>query len=100
MSGWSARSQRYEIFVVSVREFLTTHGAEPASGLPARLATALLSAVHGVIALQLGTPTMRLPDVRGTGRLVIASLVDAWAIKLAAARQSKTWPRVTLAAFA
>jgi len=89
----------YEIFVLSVREFLAQRGAEPASGLPQRLATALLSAAHGVIALALGTPTMKPPDLRGTGRLVVASLVDAWAMKLAAARQGEAWPRVTLATF-
>lgn len=98
--GETAIARRsYEIFVISVREFLAAHGAEPAAGLPQRLATALLSAVHGVIALALGTPTMRQPDVRGTGRLLIASLVDAWSIRIAAARQSEAWPRITAGAF-
>ncbi|UGY19525.1 TetR/AcrR family transcriptional regulator [Bradyrhizobium septentrionale] len=90
----------YELFVTSVREFLAAHGAEPASGLPQRLATALLAAAHGVVALTLGTPTMKLPDMRGTGRLLIASLIDAWASKLAAARKSEGWPRITIGTFA
>lgn len=90
----------YDLFVISVREFLAAHGAEPASGLPQRLATALLAAVHGVVALTLGTPTMKLPDMRGTGRLLIASLIDAWVTKLAAARKSESWPRITLGTFA
>ena len=90
----------YELFVVSVREYLAAQGAEPASGLPQRLATALLAAAHGVVALTLGTPTMKLPDMRGTGRLLIASVIDAWTTKLAAARKSENWPRITIATFA
>ncbi|BBC03476.1 AcrR family transcriptional regulator [Bradyrhizobium elkanii] len=90
----------YDLFVVSVREFLAAHGAEPAPGLPQRLATALLAATHGVVALTLGTPTMKLPDMRGTGRLLIASLIDAWTARLAAARKSDGWPRVTIGTFA
>ncbi|WP_139858117.1 TetR/AcrR family transcriptional regulator [Bradyrhizobium ivorense] len=89
-----------ELFVISVREFLAAHGAEPAPGLPQRLATALLAAVHGVVALTLGTPTMKLPDMRGTGRLLIASLIDAWVARLATARTSESWPRITIGTFA
>ncbi len=61
---------------------------------------ALLAATHGVVALTLGTPTMKLPDMRGTGRLLIASLIDAWTARLAAARKSDGWPRVTIGTFA
>jgi len=89
----------FEIFVVSVREFLQASGAEPPSGLASRLASALLSCAHGVISLPLGTPTMKLPDTRATGRLVIGSIVDAWSAKLAAARSEKSWPRISLATF-
>jgi hypothetical protein len=64
-----------------------------------RLATALLSAAHGVIALPLGTPTMKLHDVSGNGRLVIGNLVDALAMKLEAARQTPGWPKLTINAF-
>ncbi|AUC93239.1 TetR/AcrR family transcriptional regulator [Bradyrhizobium sp. SK17] len=90
----------YELFVISVREYLAARGAEPASGLPQRLASALLAATHGVVALTLGTPTMKLPDMRATGRLLIASLIDAWTSKLAAARTSEGWPRITISTFA
>ena len=89
----------YELFVMSVREFLASHGADPAPGLPQRLATALLAAVHGVVALALGTPTMKQPDIGGTGRLLIASLIDAWTIRLAAARKTESWPRITIGTF-
>jgi LysR family transcriptional regulator, nitrogen assimilation regulatory protein len=87
------------IFALSVREFLQASGAEPASGLASRLASALISCAHGVIALPLGTPTMKLPDVRMTGRLVISNMVDAWSAKLAAARAEKSWPRISLSTF-
>ncbi|KIU52458.1 MULTISPECIES: TetR/AcrR family transcriptional regulator [Bradyrhizobium] len=90
----------YELFVISVREYLAARGAEPAPGLPQRLASALLAATHGVVALTLGTPTMKLPDMRATGRLLIASLIDAWTSKLAAARTSEGWPRITISTFA
>ena len=86
--------------MVSVREYLATHGAEPAPGLPQRLATALLAATHGVVALSLGTPTMKLPDMRATGRLLVVSLIDAWTDRLAAARTSEGWPRITIGTFA
>jgi len=89
----------YEIFVASVKEYLAAHGAEPAQGLPQRLATALLSAAHGVVALPLGTPTMKLPEARTTGRLIIGGLVDGWTEKLKAARRGEAWPRVTIATF-
>src|SRR5262245_22940867 len=89
----------YEIFVASVKDYLAAQGAEPASRVQQRLATDLLSADHGAIALPLGTPTMKLPDVRATGRLIIGSLVDAWTEKLAAARRGENWPRVTSATF-
>jgi AcrR family transcriptional regulator len=89
----------FEIFALSVREFLQASGAEPASGLASRLASALISCAHGVIALPLGTPTMKVPDVRMTGRLVIGNMVDAWSAKLAAARAEKSWPRISLSTF-
>ncbi|MBN8988826.1 MAG: TetR/AcrR family transcriptional regulator [Rhizobiales bacterium] len=89
----------FEIFKTSVREFLQASGAEPPSGLASRLASALLSCAHGVISLPLGTPTMKLPDTRTTGRLVIGNMVDAWSAKLAAARSEKSWPRISLATF-
>ena len=89
----------FEIFVLTVREFLQTSGAEPPPGLASRLASALLSCAHGVIALPLGTPTMKVPDVRATGRLVIDNMVDAWSAKLTAARSEKSWPRISLSTF-
>jgi AcrR family transcriptional regulator len=98
-TGIARRS--YEIFVLSVREYLAAQGAEPAqTTLALRLATALLSVAHGVIALPLGTPTMKLPDARATGRLIIGGVVDAWTEKLRAARQKDDWPRVTIGTFA
>ena len=73
--------------------------AEPSPGVAQRLATVLLSAAHGVIALPLGTPTVKLPDIRGNGRLVIGNLVDALIMKLEAARKTDSWPKVTISLF-
>jgi len=89
----------FEIFVTSTAEFLAGYGAHPTLGLAQRLATALLSAAHGVISLPLGTPTMKLPDVRTSGRLVIGNLVDSFATKLQAARKSAEWPSVSINTF-
>jgi AcrR family transcriptional regulator len=89
----------FDIFVRTVKEFLLHFGANPAPGLSQRLASALLSSAHGVIALPLGTPTMRLPDTRTTGRLVINNIVDAWCARLKAARTEESWPKVSLATF-
>lgn len=89
----------FEIFVMSVTEFLAGYGAEATHALAQRLATALLSAAHGVISLPLGTPTMKLPDVRASGRLVIGNLVDSFAAKLQAARDTKEWPNVSITTF-
>ena len=86
----------YELFVKSTVEFLAEFGAEPTPGLAQRLATILLSAAHGVISLPLGTPTMKLPDIRGNGRLVIGNLVDGLTMKLEAARKTDSWPKVTI----
>ena len=98
--GETAVARRsFEIFVQTVREFLLSHGAEPSQGLPQRLASALLSAAHGVIALPLGTPTMKLPDTRTNGRIVIGAILEAWTARLRAARSEPNWPRVTLATF-
>ncbi|MGJ5235795.1 hypothetical protein ACQR16_35320 [Bradyrhizobium oligotrophicum] len=72
---------------------------EPSAGLAPRLASALLSAAHGVIALPLGTPTMKQPDPRTNGRLVIGAILDAWTAKLGTARAEANWPRITLATF-
>jgi len=89
----------FQIFEVSVREFLAASGAELPPRLASRLASALVSCAHGVISLPLGTPTMKLPDPRTTGRLVIGNMVDAWSTKLAAARSEKSWPRISLETF-
>jgi len=63
-----------------------------------RLATALLSAAHGVISLPLGTPTMKWRDVRANGRLVVGNLIDAWTMKLDA-RKTEPWPKVSVGTF-
>jgi AcrR family transcriptional regulator len=98
--GETAIARRaFEIFVTSTAEFLAGFGAEPTPGLSQRLATALLSAAHGVIALPLGTPTMKLPDTRANGQLVIGNLVDALIVKLEAARSDAAWPKITLGTF-
>lgn len=89
----------FEIFVTSTAEFLASHGTRSTPALAQRLATALLSAAHGVISLPLGTPTMKLPDVRASGRLVIGNLVDSFATKLRAARKSAEWPSVSINTF-
>jgi AcrR family transcriptional regulator len=89
----------YEIFVTSIEEFLAERGAEAASTLSQRLATALLSAAHGVISLPLGTPTMKWRDVRANGRLVIGNLIDAWTMKLDAARKTDSWPKISIGTF-
>lgn len=87
------------IFVLSVREFLEAFGADAASELVSQMAAALLACAHGVIALPLGTPTMRLPASRITGRIVIGTMVDAWVLKLKAARDERSWPRISVATF-
>jgi AcrR family transcriptional regulator len=89
----------FAIFVASTAEYLAKFGAEPAPAVAQRLAMAILSAAHGVIALPLGTPTMKLPDVRGNGRLVVGSLVDAWTQRLTAAQHTTSWPRVSIGTF-
>jgi AcrR family transcriptional regulator len=89
----------YEIFVLSIEEFLAEAGAEPPPALAQRLATALLSAAHGVISLPLGTPTMKWPDIRGNGRLVMGNLIDAWNARLGAARQDEAWPKISISTF-
>ena len=88
-----------QIFVTSVEEFLAEQGVEASPMLSHRLATAILSAAHGVISLPLGTPTMQWPNVLANGRLVIGSLIDAWTMKLDAARKTASWPKVSISAF-
>lgn len=88
-----------QLFTTSVEEFLAERGVEPSPMLAQRLATAILSAAHGVISLPLGTPTMQWPNVRANGRLVIGSLIDAWTMKLDAARKTDSWPKVSISTF-
>lgn len=85
-----------DIFISSVMEFLVEHDAEPNIDVAERLAAALLSAAHGVISLPLGSPTMKMPDVRATGRLVIGNLIDSFATKLRKARRSEKWPKISV----
>lgn len=87
------------IFVLSVREFLQASGAVVPSALVSRLAGALLSCAHGVIALPLGTPTMKRQSPRVIGQIVIGTMIDAWATKLAAARGAANWPRISMSTF-
>jgi hypothetical protein len=89
----------FDIFVASATEFLVGHGARATPALAQRLATTLLSAAHGAIALPLGTPTIELLDARTTGRLLIENLVDAFAAKLQAARKTVEWPTVSIRTF-
>ena len=89
----------FNIFVTSIEEFLAELGAESSPTVPLRLATAILSAAHGVISLPLGTPTMKWQNVRANGRLVIGSLIDAWAARLDAARKTDSWPMVSMRSF-
>jgi hypothetical protein len=49
--------------------------------------------------LPLGTPTMKIPEVRATGRLVIGNLIDSFATKLRAARETAKWPSVSINTF-
>ena len=87
------------IFVLSVREFLEATGAEAATALVSKLAGALLSCAHGVIALPLGTPTMKRQSPRVIGQIVIGTMIDAWAAKLSAARGEASWPHVSMSTF-
>jgi hypothetical protein len=89
----------FDIFVISIGEFLAERGAEGPPMLPQRLATAILSAAHGVISLPLGTPTMKWQNVRANGRLVIGSMIDAWTARLDAARKTDSWPMVSMRTF-
>jgi hypothetical protein len=87
------------MFITSVEEFLVEQGAEAPPMLSQRLATAILSAAHGVISPPLGTPTMEWQNVRATGRLLIGSVIDAWTMKLEAARKTDSWPKVSMSTF-
>jgi AcrR family transcriptional regulator len=89
----------FDIFVISIEEFLAERGAETSTVVPQRLATAILSAAHGVISLPLGTPTMKWRNVRANGRLVIGSMIDAWTARLDAARKTDSWPIVSIKTF-
>jgi hypothetical protein len=89
----------FDIFVISIGEFLVERGAESSTALPQRLATAILSAAHGVISLPLGTPTMKWQNVRANGRLVIGSMIHAWTARLDAARKTDSWPIVSMRTF-
>lgn len=89
----------FRIFVTSIEEYLAELGAQTSLALSQRLATALLSAAHGVISLPLGTPTMKWPDIRGNGRLVIGNLIDAWTMKVEAARKTESWPKISISTF-
>jgi AcrR family transcriptional regulator len=89
----------FGIFVTSIGEYLSELGVETTHMLTQRLATALLSAAHGVISLPLGTPTMKWPDIRGNGRLVLGSLIDAWSAKIDAARRTEAWPKISIGNF-
>src|SRR5664279_4859605 len=89
----------FNIFVTSIEEFIAERGAEGPPTLPQRLATAILSAAHGVISLPLGTPTMKWQNVRANGRLVIGSMIDAWIARLDAARKTDSWPILSIRAF-
>ena len=89
----------FGIFVTSTGEYLSELGVETTPVLTQRLTTALLSAAHGVISLPLGTPTMKWPDIRGNGRLVLGNLIDAWSAKIAAARRTEAWPKISIRNF-
>jgi AcrR family transcriptional regulator len=89
----------FNIFVTSIEEFIAERGAKGPPTLPQRLATAILSAAHGVISLPLGTPTMKWQNVRANGRLVIGSMIDAWTARLDAARKTDSWPILSIRAF-
>ncbi len=98
--GQTEIAQRcFKMFVALIEEFLAEKGAAPSPALAQRLATGILSAAHGVISLPLGTPTMKWQDVRATGRLVVGSLIDAWMMKLGAARRREAWPRISIGTF-
>lgn len=88
-----------DIFVLSVREFLQASGAAVSAALVSKLAGALLSCAHGVIALPLGTPTMKRQPPRVIGQIVIGTMIDAWGAKLAAARGATSWPRISMSTF-
>jgi hypothetical protein len=85
--------------VISIGEYLSELGVETTPMLTQRLATALLSAAHGVISLPLRTPTMKWPDIRGNGRLVLGNLIDAWSAKIETARQTEAWPKISISNF-
>ena len=88
-----------QLFVTSVGEFLAERGVDASPVLSQRLATAILSAAHGVISLPLGTPTMQWPNVRTNGRLLIGSIIDAWSTRIEAARGTDAWPKISISTF-
>ena len=85
----------FNIFVTSIEEFLAELGAEAPPTLSRRLATAILSAAHGVISLPLGTPTMKWQNVRGNGAgdRQFAGRMDH---ELEAPRKTSSWPTVSI----
>ena len=87
------------IFEASIEDYLAELGAETSPALSRRLAAALLSAAHGAISLPLGAPTRKWPDIRGTGRLIIVNLIDAWTMKIEAARKTERWPKISINTF-
>jgi len=42
---------------------------------------------------------MKWRDVRANGRLVVGNLIDAWTMKLDAARKTESWPKVSIGTF-
>ena len=89
----------FEIFCRAVDDYLAGKGVRASSALSVRLASALLSAAHGVIALPLGTPSMKWPDVKMNGRLVVGGMIDAWNTRLDLARIKPSWPAISLQDF-
>jgi hypothetical protein len=42
------------------------------------------------------SPTMKWPDIRGNGRLVLGNLIDAWSAKIENARRTEAWPKISI----
>jgi hypothetical protein len=42
---------------------------------------------------------MKWRDVRANGRPVVGNLIDAWTMKVDAARKTESWPKVSIRTF-
>jgi AcrR family transcriptional regulator len=89
----------YGIFVDAVAAFFADHGAKGERNLLRLLASTLIAAAHGAVALPLGTPSMKSPPIASMAGLLFEATLHSWEQRLRAARDTPEWPRVDRATF-